>query len=177
VVVGIAIAISGMVAIGFDEAAASENATLGNTLALMGAVGGAGYFIIGRKLRKRIDTLAYVSVVYSVTAILLIAIAGAFDLNFLGYRPQTYLLFFLIAMVPQVIGHTSFNWALKYISATMVSLVILGEPIGASLLAFFVLGEKITAFQGIGGSLILTGVGLAIWSETTHRAEAEATAT
>jgi drug/metabolite transporter (DMT)-like permease len=174
VIAGIVIAISGMITLSLIESSAAENARLGNALALLGAVGGAGYFLIGRKLRARIDTLTYVSVVYSVTAIFLVIITFALNLNFVGYEPKIYLLFLLIALAPQVIGHTSFNWALKYVSATMVALVTLGEPIGASILAFFVLGEKITAFQAIGGSLILSGVGLAIWGESPRRATTEA---
>lgn len=174
VIAGIAIAVSGMVALSFNHSEVAENAGLGNLLALLGAVGGAGYFLIGRKLRARIDTLTYVSVVYSVTAIFLVVITFTLNLNFVGYEPKIYLLLLLIALAPQVIGHTSFNWALKYVSATMVALVTLGEPIGASVLAFFVLGEKITAFQVIGGSLILIGVGLALWSESTQRVKMEA---
>ncbi len=169
VIAGIIVASSGMIALSFNESGTAENARLGNSLAVFGAIGGAGYFLIGRKLRSRVDTLAYVSVVYSVTAVLLIVITAALNLRILGYQLMTYLLLLLIALVPQVIGHTSFNWALKYVSATMVALVTLGEPVGASILAFFVLGEKITAFQAIGGSLILTGVGLAIWSESKQK--------
>ncbi len=175
VMIGIAIAVLGIVTLSLNQSEAAENAGLGNVLALLGAVGGAGYFLIGRKLRTRIDTLTYVSVVYSVTAIFLVIITFALNLNFVGYELKIYLLLLLIALAPQVIGHTSFNWALKYVSATMVALVTLGEPVGASILAFFVLGEKITAFQAIGGSLILTGVGLAIWGESPRRVEMEAT--
>ncbi|HEX9652430.1 MAG TPA: DMT family transporter [bacterium] len=174
VMVGIAIAIAGMVALSFNEAGSAENAGFGNTLALLGAIGGAGYFLIGRKLRARVDTIAYVAVVYSTTALLLLTLTVALNLSLTGYEPQAYLLFLLIALLPQVVGHTSFNWALKHVSATMVALVTLGEPIGASILAFFVLGEKIAAFQVVGGSLILAGVGLAIWSESTQRMKMEA---
>lgn len=174
VIVGIAISTVGIITLSFNEPGIAENAGRGNALALLGAIGGAGYFVIGRKLRVRIDTLSYVSVVYSVTALLLLTITLLFGFEISGHQPITYLLLFLIALVPQVIGHTSFNWALKYVSATMVALVTLGEPIGASLLAFFILGEKITAFQAIGGSLVLTGVGIAIWSESTQRAKMEA---
>lgn len=89
-----------------------------------------------------------------------------FQINFLNTKEtEIYLLFFLIAFVPQVIGHTSFNWALKYVSAAMVAVITLGEPIGATLLAFFILGEKITALQIFGGILILTGMALAINGE------------
>jgi drug/metabolite transporter (DMT)-like permease len=163
--VGIGITMVGAVILSAQDFSQGQDQILGDLLAFSGAIGGAGYFLIGRKLRARIDTLAYVTVVYSTTALLLILITALLDFSFVGYDPKIYLLFFLIAFIPQVIGHTSFNWALKYVSAALVSVVTLGEPIGASLLAYLLLGEKITAFQIIGGILILTGVAFAIKGE------------
>lgn len=163
--IGIGISVVGAIALSAADFDVGQDQILGDLLASAGAIGYAGYILIGRKLRARIDTIAYVSVVYSTTALLLILITAFLDFSFLGYEAKIYLLFFLIAFVPQVIGHTSFNWALKYVSAALVSVMALGEPIGASLLAFLLLGEKITAFQMIGGMLILTGVALAIKGE------------
>ncbi|MFQ5823547.1 MAG: DMT family transporter [bacterium] len=163
--IGIGITVMGAIILSAEDFGFGQNRIWGDLLAFIGAIGSAGYFLIGRKLRARIDTVAYVSVVYSATALLLILITAFLDFSFLGYAPKIYLLFFLIAFVPQVIGHTSFNWALKYVSAALVSVVTLGEPIGASLLAFLLLGEKITALQIFGAILILTGVALAIKGE------------
>jgi len=170
-VTGILLTMLGTFILSSSRSGSAEHNALGSGLALMGAVGGAGYFLLGRHLRSRVDTLSYVSVVYSSTAVFLILITTSLNFSFLGYEPRIYGLFILIALVPQVIGHTSFNFALKYLSAIMVSVATLGEPIGASLLAFLLLGEKITAFQAIGGSLILIGVALAMRGESKKISE------
>ncbi|NIR49833.1 DMT family transporter [candidate division KSB1 bacterium] len=169
---GISLTVIGGVVLGSEFSVDAQTSMFGNALALMGAVGGAGYFLLGRELRARIDTLDYVTVVYATTAVLMIVITSFFDVSFVGYTFEIYLLLILIALVPQVIGHTSFNWALKYVSATMVAVITLGEPIGASILAFFILDEKLTAFQMIGGMLILTGVAVAIRGESGRKIQA-----
>lgn len=146
--------------------AIGEHALGGSLLALVGAVGGAGYFLAGRELRSRIDTLTYVVVVYSLTAVQLLLVTLLIQEPVFGYDLTIYVLFILIAFVPQVIGHTTLNWALKRLSATAVSVTALGEPIGATILAFMILGEKITIIQAMGGILILTGVALTLRVET-----------
>jgi drug/metabolite transporter (DMT)-like permease len=163
---GIGITVLGATTLSFKDFGVGTNPLLGDLLALTGALGGAGYFLIGRQLRSRIDTLDYVTVVYSATAVFLVIITQMFDYSFFGYDAKIYLLFFLIAFIPQVIGHTSFNWALKYLSAATVAVITLGEPIGATILAYFILDEKITALQALGGILILAGVAVALKGET-----------
>ena len=172
---GIFVTISGAIIISFQEFGSSENSLFGNMLALSGAIGGAGYFLIGRNLRSRINTFDYATVVYSITAIMLLAIALFMNLNMTGYAPKIFLILFLIAIIPQVIGHTSLNWSLKYVSATTVSVITLSEPISASILAFFILGEKIMVIQFIGGILILVGVSLTLKSEFSTQQPAAAT--
>ena len=134
-------------------------------LALCGAVGVAGYLLAGRKLRATMDTFRYVTAVYSVTAILLIIFAVLSGAPLIGYSSKTYLLLFAIAFIPQVIGHTTLNWALKYFSATAVAVIILGEPVGASILAVVILAEKPGLVKIVGGMVILTGVMIAIRAE------------
>lgn len=166
---GIAITVTGAFIISAGAAGAAESSVFGNTLALCGAIGAAGYYLVGRELRSRIDTAAYVTVVYSITAVLLFLLTAGTNHELFAYTPRIFLLFFLIAFVPQVIGHTSFNWALRHVSAATVSVLALGEPVGAPILAYFILGEKITAIQAFGGILILTGVGLALRGEALAR--------
>ena len=145
--------------------AATENALLGNVLALIGAFGAAGYYLLGRELRARINTFSYVTVVYSITALFLLLITLQMELPLTGYGGDIYLLLFLIAFVPQVIGHTSFNWALQHVSAATVAVISLGEPLAAPVLAFFILGEEMTTIQLMGGLSILTGVIFALRGE------------
>lgn len=161
-VYGISMTVVGAIILGSSQPRTSENSWLGNVLALSGAIGAAGYFLFGRNLRAQKATVAYVSVVYSTAALIMVLLTILFEFNLTGYTPRNYSLLVAIAIVPQIIGHTSFNWALRYVSATVVAVITLGEPIGASILAFFLLGEKLTALQAIGGMLILIGVALAI---------------
>lgn len=162
---GILMAFIGTIIISVHDFSLDKNSLVGNLLAIAGAIGVAGYLLAGRKLRASIDTFRYVTMVYSVAAILLILLAIMSGNSLVGYTSKTYLLLFAIAMIPQVIGHTSLNWALKYFSATAVAVIILGEPIGASILALVILGETLSAVKIIGGFIILTGVIIAILSE------------
>ncbi len=167
---GITFTLIGAVILSSKEFGVGKNSLFGNVLALAGAIGIAGHYLIGKVLRARIDTFSYVTIVYSITALFLVFISGFLRNSFFDYNANTYLLFFLIAFVPQVIGHTTLNWALKLFSATTVAVITLSEPIGASILAFFLLGEKITGLQFLGGFIILTGVAFALRGDKHNRA-------
>lgn len=133
-------------------------AFIGNLLALAGAFLSAGYLIVGRITRGNLSLPAYTFGVYgtaSVVLLLLLAITGQ---QLTGLPPQTYLWLAALAMVPQLIGHTSFNWALKYLSAAYVSIALLGEPVGTVILAYLFLKEAPSVVEVIGGLMILTGI-------------------
>jgi len=134
---------------------------LGDLLALVGAFSVAGYLLIGRGLRSRLSLLSYIFVVYGVAAVALLVVALLFGLPLFGFSLTTYLWLLGLALVPQLIGHTSYNWALAYLPAAFVSIVVLGEPVGSSILAYFILDEKITILKLIGALLILVGIYLA----------------
>ncbi|MBM4324531.1 MAG: DMT family transporter [Deltaproteobacteria bacterium] len=161
-IVGIALSFLGSGLISFGDVALSKEALMGDGLALLGAVTASGYLLVGRKMRKGQDLLSYIFPVYSAGAIVLIIISFAFQKPFFGYSSSTYLYFFLLALVPQLIGHTTFNWALKYLPASLVAIAILGEPVGSTILAFFILGEGLTSFKVIGGILIFAGILIAM---------------
>lgn len=133
----------------------------GNFLALAGAWMGAGYLLIGRRLRTSMSLIPYIFMVYGMAAIVLIVIMGMAGQSPLGYPPITYLWMLLLALVPQLLGHSTFNWALRYLPASFVAVTLLGEPIGSTLLAFFILREAPSALEIIGGILILAGIYLA----------------
>lgn len=166
---GIVIAFSGTFLISAHDFSLDRNSLVGNLLAVAGAIGAAGYLLIGRKLRAEIATFHYVTVVYSVAALWLVLFAGLSGGRFTGYESSTYWLFIAIALIPQVIGHTTVNWALKYFSATAVAVIILGEPIGASILALVILKETLSGMKIIGGCIILAGVILALLGESRQR--------
>ena len=141
-------------------------AFIGDLLALVGAVAAAGYLIIGRRLRKQVSLLSYIFLVYGIAAIALTLSAIAAGLPLFGFSYRTYLWLLALALVPQLIGHTSYNWALAYLSAAYVSIAVLGEPVGSSILAYFLLDEQITTLKLIGAALTLVGIYLATRSET-----------
>jgi drug/metabolite transporter (DMT)-like permease len=140
-------------------------AFLGDLLALAGAVTAAGYVLIGRKLRSKLSLISYIFTVYSVAAALLIGVMFAFGEVPWGYPFQAYIWFALLALVPQLIGHSSFNWALGYLSAAFVSITLLGEPIGSTILAYVLLGETPSSLKIFGAILIFIGILVASRSE------------
>jgi drug/metabolite transporter (DMT)-like permease len=133
----------------------------GNFLALAGAWTVTGYLIIGRKLRGNMSLIPYIFLVYGMAALVLIIFMFAAGESPLGYPPNVYLWILLLAVVPQLIGHSTFNWLLKYLPATFVAITTLAEPIGAAILAYFLLQETPTLSVLIGGGLILVGIYLA----------------
>ena len=136
-------------------------AFLGDLLALAGAWMAAGYLLVGRKLRAKMSLVPYIFVVYGMAAVVLIAIMFGTRESPLGYRPVVYLWFVMLALVPQLFGHSTFNWALKYLPASFVSVTLLGEPVGSTILAYLILGEAPGWLKVGGGILILAGIWLA----------------
>ena len=136
---------------------------LGNLLAIVGAVTAAVYYVIGRDLRKTIDLWAYVAVVYGACFVALLAISWMLDVPLMPQPPRELAIFAGLAIGPMLLGHTGMNYALRYLPAYVVNLTVLGEPIGATLLAAFLPGiaEVPTVITLVGGGLILSGVVLA----------------
>lgn len=169
-IIGIIVAGIGGAVIGVTDLEQAGVETLqGNVLALLGAATVSGYLLIGRRLRKQLSLVAYIGLVYSTAAIVLIAMAMAMGVNLLGYSGRGYLLVALLAAGPQLIGHTSYNWALKYVSATFVTVTLLAEPIGATLIAIPALNQVPAPIKVLGGALILAGIYFAAKSETEER--------
>jgi drug/metabolite transporter (DMT)-like permease len=137
------------------------SALWGNFLALVGAWMVSGYLILGRKLRARMSLIPYIFLVYGMSAIALILIMFAAGQSPLGYPPRTYGWIFLLAAFPQLIGHSTYNWVLRYIPATLVAIITLVEPIGSAILAYFILSETPANGVLLGGLLILVGIYLA----------------
>jgi drug/metabolite transporter (DMT)-like permease len=162
---GILIAVLGSGVIGLDGLGGGSAPLRGDLLALVGAVCAAGYMMIGRTLRRKLTLLTYIFVVYGVAAILLLVIALVGHQPLRGFTAETYGWFLYLALGPQLIGHTSFNWALRYLSAAYVTVTLLSEPIGSSLLAWLLLKEPPTRLEVLGGALILAGIAIASRAE------------
>ena len=145
----------------------ATNPLLGNTLALMGSLTMCGYLLLGRRLRAHIPVLAYIGVVYAVAALCLMALALAAGTRMGGYPYFAWVLLAAMAFGPQLLGHGAFNYALKHVSATMIALAVLGEPIGSTILAWLLFGEAVGPMKLVGMSLLLGGIFLAARGERT----------
>jgi drug/metabolite transporter (DMT)-like permease len=159
---GIVLSVVGTLIVCHNDLRLSKISLYGDVLALMGALFGAGYFLLGNRIRKQTDLISYIFPVYGVCALMLVLFSVAFRVPFTGYSVRTYLFLLLLAVVPQLIGHTCFNWALRYLSAPLVALVILGEPVLSTFFAWLILGETLTWGKAMGGLLIFGGIYLAV---------------
>jgi drug/metabolite transporter (DMT)-like permease len=168
-VIALVVAIAGGVVIGVGDLGEGTHRLLGDGLAVMGAIAGAGYLLIGRRLRARLSLLGYVYPVYGTAALALMIVMLASGLPRVPQRSETWLWLTLMALGPQILGHSSLNWALRYLSATYVTLATLGEPIGSTLLAWWLLGEQPTLWAVLGGLLILSGIVVASRAERRVR--------
>jgi len=160
-ILGIVAAMVGSVIVSYGDLQLSGRALLGDALALTGALAASTYILLGRAVRRKLSTLAYVWPCYGLAAVLLLGFCLATGQPLLGYSANTYLFFALLAIGPQILGHSSFNWALAHFSPIFITLAILGEPVGASILALIILGEVPPLTAPIGGLLILAGIYLA----------------
>lgn len=172
---GIGVAMFGALVVVFPDLVAERDATLtgraalGDALAVGGAITAACYYVIGRRLRATLDLWSYVALVYGACLVTLLAIAVVMDVPLGPYPRNEYGIFALLALGPMLLGHTGMNWALRYARAYQVNIVLLGEPIGATLLAALLPGiqEQPTAFTLIGGAIVLGGILIAERSRRT----------
>lgn len=164
---GVLLTVVGSALIGLSDSSggSGSNPLLGDALALLGAVSVSGYFLIGRRLRRRLAILPYIWLVYSAAAVLLLIGLPFAGESLWGLPPLAYLLLLGLAIGPQLLGHTAFNWAIKYLSATIVTVAILGEPIGSALLAFVIFQQPVQPLQLVGGAVLLTGIAVATLAE------------
>ena len=159
---GILVAVVGMIAMSMGDflggVLVGPNPLLGNGLAVFGAVMAAGYVLAGRSLRQRMALIPYVVIVYSVCTVgLFVAVLGQGG-AFTGYPAREWLLFVGLAVGPGLLGHTVINWALAHLESSVVSVSLLGEPVGATVLAALLLAETPTFYTVVGGVVVLCGI-------------------
>lgn len=155
---GIVIAFAGTSIIALGDVVTGKTNLYGDLLALIGAIMLGIYILSGRRIRQNLDLVSYVTPVYATSALVLTVGCLVTGTRLTPYPPREYLLFFAIAVVPMIFGHTVYNWALKYVSAPVVSISLLGEPVGATILAFLFLNEMPTLPTIIGGVITLAGI-------------------
>lgn len=163
-IISMLIALIGSIIISWGDFQISGTALFGDTLALLGAVTVTAYFLLGQQVRRNLSIMTYTFVVYGISSITLIMYNLMLGNSFIGYPADHWWIFLALAIFPTFLGHTLFNWALKWLSTSTISMAIVFEPVGASILAYLILDEKITAFQLLGGTIVLFGLFLFILS-------------
>ena len=143
----------------------ASSATFGNLLALAGSLTVCGYLLIGRRLRESMSLLAYIGIVYGCAALCLLLAALLSGAALWGYTTTAWLCLTGMALGPQLLGHSAFNYALKHVTPTTIALAVLGEPVGSALLAWLLFGEAISAVKLAGMALLLAGIFFAARSE------------
>ncbi|MBS3817088.1 MAG: DMT family transporter [Candidatus Thermoplasmatota archaeon] len=156
--IGIGIGLIGVFIMTFSNYRISGWAFLGDMLAIIGMLAFAGYLLRGRKIRQDMPVVPYAFIVYLFSTLFLGLFSIPFSTSFTSYPAEEYILFFALALIPTIFGHTLFNWGLKHLKARIISVSLLGEPIGASLLAFLILKEVPKTLTIVGGGITLLGI-------------------
>lgn len=159
-VMGCFVAITGSIVIGWQDFQISGQALFGDILAFIAAGIITAYFFIGQHVRKKLSLIPYSIISYASSALFLSMFAFSQQTSFVNYSTQTWLSFIGLAFIATILGQTIFNWLLKWLSTSVISMSILGETIGTCILAYFILDEVISLQQGIGIALILIGLAL-----------------
>ena len=159
--IGITLSVIGGVIIGAGDFATGAASLFGDFLALAGSLCAACYLLLGRTLRRKLSLLAYVMICYGSAAVILCATVLALRLPITGFSGRTYAAFAGMALISQIIGHSSYNWALRWFSTGLIAVSLLGEPIGATILAYLLFDEGLTWAKAAGGILILSAIYLA----------------
>jgi drug/metabolite transporter (DMT)-like permease len=167
--VGLAVAIAGTSFMAAEDLREGLGTIAGDFYAVLGGLFAAAYLLVGRATRPSTSWLSYVGVVYPVAAVLLLGALFISGDDAAGYSQKTWALIMLMALGPQLIGHSSINWALGHLPAVVVAMAILVEPVGATALAALILDEWPTLLEWAGGAVVLFGVYLALRPERPSR--------
>jgi drug/metabolite transporter (DMT)-like permease len=156
-IVGIGLTFTGSVFLLYDDYSRLGDPR-GALLALLGAFALGAYLLAGRSIRGRISLLSYVVPTYAVALVVLALCTLLSGSPVVGFSAHTFTYMVLLGLVPQALGHTSYNWALAFVPATVVSTVIVAEPFLATLLAWWILGESVGSVVIVGGLLVAGGI-------------------
>ena len=165
---GIVISLAGSLLIFWSDSRTSapgSNPFLGNFLALVGSWCFSAYLLIGRRLRADMPLPAYIWLAYGAGALFLLLGCAGGGVPLAGYTVPAYLAALGMALGPQLLGHSAYNWSLKHVSPTFVAVVTLGEPVGSAVLAWMFFGESFAPLQAAGFVMLLAGIYLAAVGE------------
>ena len=162
----IGISVIGGAIIGYGDFATGGKALLGDGLALAGSMCAAIYLLLGRSLRRKLSLVAYIFICYGSAAVILWIVVLSLRLPITGFSPGTLAAFWGMALIAQIIGHSTYNWALRWLTAGLIAVSLLGEPIGSTILAYLIFDEGLTVYKVVGGVIILSAIYLAASSES-----------
>ncbi|RSD24837.1 DMT family transporter [Mesobacillus subterraneus] len=168
------IAIAGSVIISWGDFKISGSALFGDFLALAACALVTVYLLFGQTVRKRMSLITYTFIVYSISSITLFFYVIAAGDSFYPYAASDWVYFILLALIPTLLGHTLFNWSLKWVSTSIISMAILFEPIGATVLAFYLLGETVVWTQVAGGLVVIAGITIFLVDERKMKLKKQA---
>lgn len=154
----VAMSVVGAAVIGWGDMAFSGETLFGDALAVAGAMAAAVYILCGKEVRKKISVTPYIALCYGSAAVFMWIAVLALGLDFIGFTKATWGAFFGMALVSQIIGHSSYNWALGQFSAGFVAIMLLGEPIGSTILAYFLFDETPAPIKILGCALLLSSI-------------------
>ena len=160
---GILVAMVGALIVGLEpDTGTHANPALGNMLALAGGFAASGYLMMSRSVRTSLDFGAYAAATLTGAWVVLAVVVLVADVTLTGYDTRTWGWFMALALIPQLVGHGSLAWSLRWVGADVVAVVLLGEPIGAALLAWYILGEVPSEAAWLGGPFLLAGIGIVL---------------
>jgi drug/metabolite transporter (DMT)-like permease len=152
--------------VGYGDFSFSGDALLGDMLALVGGIFAAGYIYCGGEVRHKLSLPSYAVLCYGSSAVIILASVLALGLEITGFSGKTWGALLGMALLAQVVGHSSYNWALGYFSTGFISITLLGEPIGSSILAYFLFGEYPAGFKLVGFALLIASIVVSARAET-----------
>lgn len=165
------LAVLGTALIGWRDVLAGGTAAYGDLLSIGGVIAVTGYLLIGQTLRRKVKALPYSLAVYLVAAVVLAIYCVWHGYSFTDYAWSDWRAFILLTLVPTILGHTLFNGLLKYLPASTVSMSIVGEPLGATALAYVIFGDRVPFVWFVGAALAVTGI--VVFMQVTHAGSPE----
>ena len=158
-------AVFGTLLLSWGDFSLGGTSLYGDALALIGAVFIAIHYLFSSYLRQRLDTVPYTTLLYGFCALILAVMVPINDASFVGHPPLDYLMCAALAFFSTILGHTLFSWCMKYLPASAVSLSVLGEPVLAAIIAYFLFGESFTFGQLVGSLIVLVSIFGYLWEE------------
>ncbi|MDR1510966.1 MAG: DMT family transporter [Synergistaceae bacterium] len=162
----VCLSVAGACIVGYGDISLDGNVLFGDVLAVAGAIAAAAYIMCGKEARKKLGMVSYVTLCYGSAAIVIWCAVLALGYPITGYDAATWRAFFGLALLSQVMGHTSYNWALGHFSSAFVGIMLLGEPLGSAVLAYYLFNEVPAPIKFVGFALLLASIVLAARDES-----------